>query len=188
MIVIMGSGAETCQDTVDKLVDQKQKVGLIKVRLYRPFAIEQFMAALPKTVKSLAVLDRTKEPGCSGEPLYLDVVNSLVEAGNSRFTRFPKMIGGRYGLSSKEFTPAMVKAVYDELAKPNPKTILPSGLMMMCPIRALRYDEKFMIENEAGVRAIFYGFGADGTVTANKNSIKIIGENTPYVCARLFRL
>jgi len=186
VIVMMGSGAETCQDTADYLVAQKQKVGLLKVRLYRPFGVEQFVAALPKTVKSIAVLDRTKEPGCSGEPLYLDVVNSLMEAGAGRWAHLPKTIGGRYGLSSKEFTPAMVKAVYDELGKAQPKNHFTVGINDDVSHTSLEYDEKFMIENEAGVRAIFYGLGADGTVSANKNTIKIIGENTPLFAQGYF--
>ncbi|MDE2222790.1 MAG: pyruvate:ferredoxin (flavodoxin) oxidoreductase [Candidatus Omnitrophica bacterium] len=175
VIVIMGSGAETCQDTVDYLIGQK--VGVLKVRLYRPFAKEVFVEALPKTVTSIAVLDRTKEPGAS-EPLYLDVINALVECGQSRFDRLPKVIGGRYGISSKEFTPAMVKGVFDELAKPNPKNHFTVGINDDVAHTSLDYDENFIIESQAGVRALFFGLGADGTVSANKNSIKIIGENT----------
>jgi pyruvate-ferredoxin/flavodoxin oxidoreductase len=155
VVVIMGSGAEACQDTVDYLLAKKEKVGLLKVRLYRPFVVDQFVAALPKTVKSIAVLDRTKEPGCSGEPLYLDVINSLVEAGEGRFSKLPKVIGGRYGLSSKEFTPAMVKGVYDELSKPKPKNHFTIGINDDVSHTSLEYDDKLMIESDKGVRAIF---------------------------------
>jgi pyruvate-ferredoxin/flavodoxin oxidoreductase len=179
VIVLMGSAAETCQDTADKLISLNQRVGFIKVRLYRPFAGEQFIQALPKTVKTVCVLDRTKEPGSGGEPLYLDVVNALVESHvPGIFSRIPKIIGGRYGLSSKEFTPAMVKACFDEMAKPNPKNHFTVGINDDLTHTSLDYDEDFTIESPSGVRAIFYGLGADGTVSANKNTIKIIGENT----------
>ncbi|MDE1920831.1 MAG: pyruvate:ferredoxin (flavodoxin) oxidoreductase [Candidatus Omnitrophica bacterium] len=183
VVVIMGSGAETCQDTVDHLLGQK--VGVLKVRLYRPFAKEAFVEALPKSVTSIAVLDRTKEPG-SSEPLYLDVVNALVECGASRFERLPKVIGGRYGISSKEFTPAMVKGVFDELLKAQPKNHFTVGINDDLSHTSLDYDQNFNIESQAGVRAIFYGLGADGTVSANKNSIKIIGENTPLFAQGYF--
>ena len=129
VVVIMGSAAETCQDTVDKLISLNQKVGFIKVRLYRPFATEHFIKALPVSVKTLCVLDRTKEPGSGGEPLYLDVVNALVESHSAgKFPHIPKIIGGRYGLSSKEFTPAMVKSVYDEMIKSNAKNHFTVGI------------------------------------------------------------
>jgi len=183
VIVIMGSGAESCQDTVDWMIKDGQKVGLLKVRLYRPFVIEDFIKALPKTVKSIAVLDRTKEPGSCGEPLYLDVVNAFVEGGNGSI---PKIIGGRYGLSSKEFTPSMIKGVYDELLKPSPKNHFTVGINDDVAKTSLSYDEHLSIETKEGVRAIFYGLGADGTVSANKNSIKIIGENTPLYAQGYF--
>jgi pyruvate-ferredoxin/flavodoxin oxidoreductase len=186
VVVLMGSSAETCQDTVDKLISLNQKVGFIKVRLYRPFAGEQFIEALPKSVKTVCVLDRTKEPGSGGEPLYLDVVNALVEHHSpGAFSRFPKIIGGRYGLSSKEFTPAMVKACFDEMVKPNPKNHFTVGINDDLTNTSLDYDESFIIES-SGVRAIFYGLGADGTVSANKNTIKIIGENTPLYAQGYF--
>jgi len=156
-------------------------VGLLKVRLYRPFAVEQFVAALPASVRSIAVLDRTKEPGGVGEPLYLDVVTSLSEVFATRGTPFkqlPKIIGGRYGLSSKEFTPAMVKAVLDELAKPAPKNHFTVGISDDVTHTSLEVDPSFSTEAPDAVRALFYGLGADGTVGANKNSIKIIGEGT----------
>ncbi len=187
LIIIMGSGVEACQDTVDKLVKDKQKVGLIKVRLYRPFAIKRFIEAIPKTVKAIAVLDRTKEPGSVGEPLYLDVVNAFVETlGENQFKQMPKIIGGRYGLSSKEFTPAMIKGVYDELLKPFPKNHFTIGINDDIGKTSLEFDEHFTIESGKGVRAIFYGLGADGTVSANKNTIKIIGENTPLYAQGYF--
>ncbi len=180
VIVIMGSGADACRETVDHLVKKGEKIGLLIVRLYRPFSNEHLMAALPKSLKSLAVLDRTKESGSSGEPLYLDVVNAVFEtARQKKFAQMPVIVGGRFGLSSKEFTPAMVKAVYDELKKENPKNHFTVGIDDDLGHTSLSYDEHFSTENEGGVRAVFYGLGADGTVSANKNSIKIIGENTP---------
>ena len=173
VIVLMGSGAETCHETVDYLAAKGQKVGLLKVHLYRPFSVKAFCDALPAGVKSLAVLDRTKEPGAGGEPLYLDVVGALAEGGRSI-----KVVGGRYGLSSKEFTPAMVKAVFDELAKPQPKNHFTIGINDDVTGTSLAYDPSFGIEPDDVVRALFYGLGSDGTVGANKNSIKIIGEET----------
>jgi len=181
VIVQMGSGAETVHETVDWLVEKGEKVGVLKVRLYRPFDIPAFLAALPKTVKALAVLDRTKEPGAIGDPLYLDVVTSLVEArreGALPFAAEPLVVGGRYGLSSKEFTPGMVKAVFDELAKPKPKNHFTIGIVDDVSHTSLPWDATFDIEPASTVRALFYGLGADGTVGANKNSIKIIGEET----------
>ncbi len=181
VIVQMGSGAETVHETVDWLAQKGEKVGVLKVRLYRPFDIPAFLAALPKTVKALAVLDRTKEPGAIGDPLYLDVVTALVEArreGVLPFAEEPLVLGGRYGLSSKEFTPGMVKAVFDELAKPKPKNHFTIGIVDDVTHTSLPWDATFDIEPASTVRALFYGLGADGTVGANKNSIKIIGEET----------
>ncbi len=187
IIVIMGSGAEACQDTVDKLVEKNEKVGLLKVRLYRPFSIKDFIAAFPKTTKAIAVMDRTKEAGSSGEPLYLDVVNALFETAKQKhFAQMPLVIGGRYGLSSKEFTPAMIKSIFSELTKNNPKNHFTVGIKDDVGHTSLEYDEDFTIESGSGVRAIFYGLGADGTVSANKNSIKIIGENTPFYAQGYF--
>jgi len=174
VVVLMGSGADAAHETVDYLTARGEKVGVLKVRLYRPFSIEHFVEALPETVKAIAVLDRTKEPGSSGEPLYLDVVDALAASG-----RPVKVIGGRYGLSSKEFTPAMVKAVLDELAKPDPKKHFTVGINDDVTHTSLEYDPRFSTEPESVVRALFYGLGSDGTVGANKNSIKIIGEDTP---------
>jgi len=176
VIVMMGSGAEVAQEAVEYMLARGEKVGLLKVRLYRPFSIEHFIAALPKTVKSLAVLDRTKEPGSAGEPLYMDVITALAEA--DAFAKSPRVIGGRYGLSSKEFTPAMVKSVYDELAKPKSKNHFTVGIIDDVTHTSLDVDSSFSTEDPKTVRALFYGLGADGTVGANKNSIKIIGEDT----------
>ncbi len=157
------------------------KVGLLKVRLYRPFSMKDFLAALPKTVKTIAVLDRTKEPGCAGEPLYQDVVTAIAEArneGTSPLAVEPKIVGGRYGLSSKEFTPAMVKAVFENLAVAKAKNHFTVGINDDVTHTSLSYDANFDIEPDNVVRAMFFGLGADGTVGANKNSIKIIGEET----------
>ena len=173
VVVLMGSGCETAHEAVDKLVSMGEKVGVLKVRLYRPFSLEHFAAALPETAKAVAVLDRTKEPGAGGEPLYLDVVNALFEAG-----RQVKVIGGRYGLSSKEFTPGMVKGVLDELAKPKPKNHFTVGIEDDLTYTHIDPDASFSSEQEGIYRAMFYGLGSDGTIGANKNSIKIIGEDT----------
>lgn len=181
VIIMMGSGAETAHETIEYLQAKGEKVGLLKVRLFRPFAIDRFINALPKSVKSIAVLDRTKEPGATGEPLYMDVVTALSEtfaSGKSPLKSFPKVIGGRYGLSSKEFTPTMVKAVLDELKKETPKNHFTIGIVDDVTMTSLEYDQSLNIEPDDVVRAIFYGLGADGTVGANKNSIKIIGEDT----------
>ncbi|MGB0044036.1 MAG: pyruvate:ferredoxin (flavodoxin) oxidoreductase, partial [Terriglobales bacterium] len=179
--VMMGSGAETAHETVDYLNQNGEKVGLLKVRLYRPFAVKQFIEALPSTVRKIAVLDRTKESGAPREPLYLDVVSGIQEGiklGYGTLKSAPDTVGGRYGLSSKEFTPAMVKGVYDNLAKAQSKDHFTVGIHDDVGHTSLDYDANFSIEPESVVRAMFYGLGADGTVGANKNSIKIIGENT----------
>ena len=174
VIVIMGSGGETAEETAKYLTAKGEKVGVLRVRLYRPFSIEHFVKALPKSVKNIAVLDRTKEPGSSGEPLYMDIVDALVESKRDGI----KVIGGRYGLSSKEFTPAMVKAVFDELSKPAPKNHFTVGINDDVSHTSLEVDSSFSIEPEETVRCVFFGLGSDGTVGANKNSIKIIGEET----------
>ncbi len=183
VIVLMGSGAEAAHETVNYLTEQGEKVGVLKVRLYRPFSINHFLNALPASVKSIAVLDRTKEPGASGEPLYLDVVSAISEGfanGETPFSQMPKIIGGRYGLSSKEFTPAMVKAVFNELGKEKPKNHFTVGIVDDVTHTSLEVDHSFSTEDPKTVSAIFYGLGADGTVGANKNSIKIIGEETDF--------
>ncbi len=181
VIIVMASACEPTHETVDYLMQQDEKVGVLKVRLFRPFSIKHFMEALPVTVKKIAVLDRTKEPGASGEPLYLDVVNTLYEGlqeGFGQLKEMPKVVGGRYGLSSKEFTPAMIKAVYDNLKLDNPKHHFTIGIHDDLNFTSLDFDPEFSIESDKVVRAMFYGLGSDGTVGANKNSIKIIGENT----------
>ncbi len=178
VIVMMGSGAEAAQETVKYLNENGEKVGLLKVRLYRPFSVKHFLEALPHTVKKIAVLDRTKESGSAGEPLYLDVVNAIYEGRTGIPSTPPVIVGGRYGLSSKEFTPAMVKAVYENLAVDDPKSHFTIGINDDVTHTSVKYDPEFSIEPENVVRAMFYGLGADGTVGANKNSIKIIGENT----------
>jgi pyruvate-ferredoxin/flavodoxin oxidoreductase len=180
VIVLMGSGAEAAEEAVDALNKNGEKLGLLKVRLYRPFDSKAFLAALPATVKSIAVLDRCKEPGANGEPLYKDVVTVLAEnAASLPFAAKPVVIGGRYGLSSKEFTPAMVKGIFDELAKAAPKNHFTIGINDDVSHTSLSYDPEFSTEDAKTVRALFYGLGSDGTVGANKNSIKIIGDNTP---------
>ena len=180
VIVIMGSGAEAAEEAVDVLNKQGGKLGLLKVRLYRPFDAKAFLSALPATVKSIAVLDRCKEPGGAGEPLYQDIVTVLAEnEAKLPFAAKPTVIGGRYGLSSKEFTPAMVKGIFDELGKSQPKNHFTIGIDDDVSHTSLSYDPAFSTEDPKTVRALFYGLGSDGTVGANKNSIKIIGENTP---------
>ena len=181
IIIMMGSGADTAHETVDYLNSKGEKVGLIKVRLYRPFSTKHFMAVLPKTVKKIAVLDRTKEPGSLGEPLYLDIRTAIGEAmadGIAPFDKYPVVVGGRYGLGSKEFTPAMVKAVYDNLNAAKPKRGFTVGIVDDVTNTSLDVDESFQIPSEGLYRAMFYGLGSDGTVGANRNSIKIIGELT----------
>jgi len=182
VIIMMGSGSEAAQETVDYLTDRGERVGLLKVRLFRPFSVSHLMEALPATVRQIAVLDRTKEAGAAGDPLYMDVVNALHEgftSGLATVKSMPLVVGGRYGLSSKEFTPAMVKAVYDNLARPKPKNHFTVGIHDDVSHTSLEHDPAFSTESDEVVRALFYGLGADGTVGANKNSIKIIGENTP---------
>jgi pyruvate-ferredoxin/flavodoxin oxidoreductase len=179
VIIVMGSGAEAVEETVDALNRCGEKVGLLKVRLYRPFDATAFLKALPATVKSIAVLDRTKEPGASGDPLYQDIVTVLAEHHDKLpFGSKPQVIGGRYGLSSKEFTPAMVKGIYDELAKAEPKNHFTIGIDDDVTHFSLNYDPSFSTEDPQTVRALFFGLGSDGTVGANKNSIKIIGNET----------
>ncbi len=180
IIILMGSACETTSETVDFLSEKGEKVGLLKVRLYRPFSTKMFIDAIPKSVKSIAVLDRTKEPGAAGEPLYKDVLGALSEAMVDKKLpfAFPKVIGGRYGLSSKEFTPSMVKAVFDELKKSEPKNHFTVGINDDVSNSSLAYDPSFVIEKDDVVRCVFFGLGSDGTVGANKNSIKIIGEET----------
>lgn len=180
VVIIMASAAQTVKDTVDYLNANGEKVGVIMVRLFRPFAIKAFMEAIPASVKTISVLDRTKEPGATGEPMYLDVVNAINEGMDSGFGSLsakPQIVGGRYGLSSKEFTPAMVKAVFDNSGD-GAKNHFVVGINDDVNHLSIEFDPTFSIESEKVVRAMFYGLGSDGTVGANKNSIKIIGENT----------
>jgi len=176
VIVVMGSGAETASETAAYLQQQGEKVGVVKVHLYRPFSVRHFVNALPASVKVVAVLDRCKEPGSAGEPMYQDVVTAISETNGPK----PRVIGGRYGLSSKEFTPAMVKAIFDEMAKPEPKNHFTVGIIDDVSHTSLDFDPEFDIEAPETVRCVFWGLGADGTVGANKNSIKIIGEETDF--------
>jgi pyruvate-ferredoxin/flavodoxin oxidoreductase len=186
----MGSDAETVAETVQYLQAQGEKVGMVNVHLFRPFSVAHFVEALPRTVKAIAVLDRCKEPGSAGEPLYQDVVTAISEANlglgkndlrsqaPSGYPNLKLVIGGRYGLASKEFTPAMAKAIFDELRNANPKNHFTVGINDDLSNTSLAYDPTFGIEDAATVRCVFYGLGADGTVGANKNAIKIIGEET----------
>ncbi|MAU13763.1 MAG: pyruvate:ferredoxin (flavodoxin) oxidoreductase [Anaerolineaceae bacterium] len=176
VVVMMASGAEAAQEAVDALNAQGEKVGVLKVRLYRPFDVDRYMAAFPATTKSIAVLDRTKEPGSTGEPLYLDTITALFEGWPHG--AMPMVTGGRYGLSSKEFTPAMVKGVFDNMLADQPKNHFTVGIVDDVTHTSLDVDPEFDVESDSVVRALFYGLGSDGTVGANKNSIKIIGENT----------
>jgi len=180
VIVAMGSGAETVADTVNHLADKGEKVGVLKVRLYRPLCVDSLLTAIPDTAKKIAVLDRTKEPGAPGEPLYLDLVAAFDQAANAGKLNAdrPAIVGGRYGLSSKEFTPGMVKAVIDGLDRDRPKHSFTVGIFDDVTSLSLPWDPDFEIEPDSTIRAMFYGLGADGTVGANKNSIKIIGEET----------
>jgi len=179
VIILMGAGAETVRETVKVLNASGQKVGVVQVRLYRPFSTEHLLAALPESVQRIAVLEQTKEPGATGEPLYLDVVASLASAfSRGERPSLPLVVGGRYGISNKDFTPAMVKAVYDALHEPRPLHSFTIGIYDDVSHLSLPWDATFSIEKASVTRAVFYGLGADGTVGANKNSVKIIGEDT----------
>ncbi len=182
VIALMASGAETAEETVRFLNENSDdKVGVIKVHLFRPFSVEHFAATLPPTVKVIAALDRTKEPGSIGEPLFKDITVAITEAMDSGIAPFetpPRVIGGRYGLSSKEFTPAMIKGVFDEMAKAEPKSHFTVGILDDVTNSSVDWDPSFTTEPDDVFRGLFYGLGADGTVGANKNSIKIIGEET----------
>ncbi|TAD87225.1 MAG: pyruvate:ferredoxin (flavodoxin) oxidoreductase [Alphaproteobacteria bacterium] len=175
VIVLLGSAAEVARDTAQFL---KGALGVLQVRLYRPFSVQHFLAALPASVRAIAVLDRTKEPGATGEPLYLDVITTLAQAlASGERATMPRVIGGRYGLSSKEFTPAMAKAVFEELAKQAPRNGFTIGINDDVSGTSLAYDPSFDIEPDSVIRAVFYGLGSDGTVGANKNSVKILAED-----------
>ena len=188
VVVIMGSGAEVAHETIDYMNRNGDKTGLIKVRLYRPFDCKRFVEALPSSVKTIGVLDRTKEPG-SAEPLYLDCVNAVnegLENGWGSLAERPALVGGRYGLSSKEFTPAMVKALFDEMKKKKPKNHFTLGIIDDVTNTSIPWDPEYSTEPDNVVRALFYGLGSDGTVGANKNSIKIIGEGTDFFAQGYF--
>jgi len=181
VIVVMGSGADVAHETAEYLAGQGQKVGVVKVRLFHPFSGQAFLSTLPKTVKKIAVLDRTKEPGSLGEPLYLNIrtaVGEAMEQGKGPFSEYPLIVGGRYGLGSKDFTPAMVKAVYDNLDAPQPKHKFTVGITDDVTGTSLEVDESFDVSDEGFFTGLFYGLGSDGTVGANRNSVKIIGELT----------
>ncbi|WP_299014047.1 pyruvate:ferredoxin (flavodoxin) oxidoreductase [uncultured Photobacterium sp.] len=190
VVIAMGSGVETIKETVEYLVTQGKKVGVLQVRLYRPLSADHLLNELPQTVKKIAVLDRTKEPGANADPLYQDVLTSLVDSfnndGQEHFAQMPRLIAGRYGLSSKEFTPAMVKAIFDNLELDSPKHHFTVGIIDDVSHSHLEVDPSFDIESTDVVRAMFYGLGADGTVGANKNTIKIIGEDPDYYAQGYF--
>src|SRR5690606_24556711 len=178
VIVVMGSGGQTADETVRHLTARGEKVGVLRIRLYRPFPAEQLVAALPESVRAVAVLDRTKEPGSGGEPLYLDVVAALAEAvATGQRARLPRLVGGRYGLSSTEFTPGMVAGGFAALARPEPPHRFTVGITDDVSGTSIDYDAGLDIEDDDTVRAVFYGIGSDGTVGANKNTIKILGED-----------
>lgn len=178
VIVLMGSGAETARETAATLAEAGERVGVLQVRLYRPFAVERFLEALPETCRAVAVLEQTKEPGAPGEPLYLDIVTALAQAvaGGQRRT-MPRVIGGRYGLGSKNFSPAQAKAVFDELGRAAPQTGFTVGIDDDVSHTSLSVDAGFSLERDDVVRALFFGLGADGTVGANKNSVKILADD-----------
>jgi len=179
VIILMGSGCETVQETVQYLLGKGEKVGVIKVRLFRPFSVEHLYKAIPETAKKLCTLDRTKEPGSAGEPLYIEVLSGINEyMSENNIEREIRVFGGRYGLSSKEFTPAMVMGIFDEIKKEKPMNHFTVGINDDVTHKSIKYPEHFHIEPADRVRAVFYGLGSDGTVSANKSSIKIIGEET----------
>ncbi|MEJ1357671.1 MAG: pyruvate:ferredoxin (flavodoxin) oxidoreductase [Candidatus Sedimenticola sp. (ex Thyasira tokunagai)] len=181
VVMIMGSAADAVEETVDKLVAEGEKIGMLRVRLYRPFSPEHMLEALPATVKKLAVLDRCKEPGNDGEPMYKDVMTAMANHmlnGGKKFATMPRVVGGRYGLSSKEFNPGMIKGIFDELSKDEPKNSFTVGIIDDVSQTNLEWDNDYqIIDHEKVTQCLFYGLGADGTVSANKNSIKIIGED-----------
>jgi pyruvate-ferredoxin/flavodoxin oxidoreductase len=180
VIIVMGSGGETVDETVQALNAAGEKTGVLLVRLYRPFSLEHFIQSLPASVESIAILDRTKESGAAGEPMYQDVLATLVDAlQQKKIKKLPNLVGGRYGLSSKEFTPAMVKSVFDELKKEHPKNGFTVGINDDVTHLSLTYDPSYKLDESGWRQGLFFGLGSDGTVGANKNTIKIIGENTP---------
>lgn len=186
VIVVMSSGCGVVEETVEKLAAEGEKVGLVNVRLFRPFDAAAMVAALPRSVKAIAVLDRTKEPGSAGEPLYQDVLTAVAEHWPRNNGSLPVVVGGRYGLSSKEFTPAMVKPIFDELKKPGPKNHFTVGIRDDVTNSSLDFDEAFTTEGDDVTRAVFFGLGSDGTVGAVRNTCKIVGENTPLYSQAYF--
>ena len=189
IIILMGSGAETAHETVDKLNEAGEKVGLIKVRLFRPFSMNHLIDSIPQTVKGIAVLDRTKEPGSTGEPLYNDILAAIQENRTESWKQFdqePKIINGRYGLSSKEFTPPMIQSIFDELNKEKPKNHFTIGIHDDVSHTSLEFNTEGWDSDDDVFEGLFYGLGADGTVSANKNSIKIIGDNTDFYAQGYF--
>jgi pyruvate-ferredoxin/flavodoxin oxidoreductase len=190
IIVMMGSGIGAAEEAIERLTAAGEKVGLLKVRLYRPFDTKAFLNAIPRTVRRIAVLDRTKEPGALGEPLYLDVVAAFTEHAESAVEtngyEAPQIFGGRYGLGSKEFTPAMVASIFDHLQQPKPKRHFTVGIYDDVTHLSLPWDSSFTTESDDVTRAVFYGLGSDGTVGANKNSVKIIGDHTPLFAQGYF--
>ena len=189
IIVIMGSGAETVEETVKALNAKGEKLGVLKVRMFRPFSVKKFAAAIPQTAKVITVLDRTKELGAMGEPLYQEVSASISEARASGFlprSFDPVILGGRYGLGSKEFTPAMVKGVFDNASAQSPKNHFSVGINDDVTHNSISYDESFKLDENGVMSAVFFGLGADGTVGANKNTIKIIGNGTPNYAQAYF--
>ncbi|UGA56711.1 pyruvate:ferredoxin (flavodoxin) oxidoreductase [Vibrio sp. VB16] len=185
VVIAMGSGVETIKETVDYLVAQGRKIGVLQVRLYRPLSAKHLLEALPQTTTKLTILDRTKEPGANADPLYQDILTALVD-NQEHFEKMPRLVAGRYGLSSKEFTPAMVKSVFDNSALEKPKHHFTVGIIDDVSHSHLDVDNRFDIESNDVVRAMFYGLGADGTVGANKNTIKIIGEDPHYFAQGYF--
>ena len=181
VIIAMGSVTEAAREAIDHLTAQGEKVGLVSVHLYRPFSAKHFLAAVPKTAKRIAVLDRTKEPGATGEPLYLDVKDCFYGQADA-----PVIVGGRYGLGSKDTTPAQILAVYENLALPMPKNQFTLGIVDDVTFTSLPQKEEIALGGEGMFEAKFYGLGADGTVGANKNSVKIIGDNTDKYCQAYF--
>ena len=185
VIIMMGSGCGAAEEAV--IAHTKKKIGLLKVRLYRPFDIQRLIRALPASAKSIAVLDRTKEPGAVGEPLYQDVLAAIAESWHTiHNSQMPRIIGGRYGLSSKEFTPSMVLSIYDELERDDPKRHFTIGIHDDVTLTSLKWDADACPEADDVQRSVFYGLGSDGTVGANKNSVKIVGENTPLYAQGYF--
>ena len=184
IVVMMGSGAETTEEVSKVLNASGKKTGVLKIRMFRPFSVKMFATAIPQTVKKITVLDRTKELGAMGEPLYEEVSASIAEARNSGFlprSFDPIIVGGRYALGSKDYTPAMAKGVFDNMASDAPKNHFSVGINDDVTNNSISYDESFKLDDSGVMSAVFFGLGSDGTVGANKNTIKIIGHETPNI-------